>query len=368
VIPAPDIVKFSGKILAGLSSEVTFSDGRTGDLWRQLMPIRKTLSPKNADLYSVEVFPDGFFESFEISRPFRKWAAIELETPALPEGWATLRIPDGLYAVFLYRGLASDAAPFYNEIFTSWLPASGYAVDARPHFALMDARYKRDSADSEETIWIPVRPKPRDENRRAVRLFNAVADDYDAKFSPLTIYDSGYGVFLNTIPPNGKILDIACGPGNLSHYFLSKRADLDVFGIDLAPKMIDLARRNNPNARFAVMDARRISDIGERFDGICCGFALPYLSDTEIRSLFSDAFQLLNPGGTAYFSTIEGPDSVRIDTSGDRRHTLTVHTHSASTITKWLAQAGFAVSALDRVGYASSRGEETHLAAIAMKP
>jgi AraC family transcriptional regulator len=59
--------------------------------------------------------------------------------------------------MFNYRGLASDAANFYNAIFTQWLPNSGYKVDYRPHFAIMGEKYKKDSADSEEEIWIPVK-------------------------------------------------------------------------------------------------------------------------------------------------------------------------------------------------------------------
>jgi len=368
VIPAPKITVFPGKTLAGLSVQMTFAENRTYALWQRFMPVRKKLPRTSDELYSLEVFPFGYFEAFDISIPFQNWAAMEWDSSPLPEDWSLLQVPKGLYAVFLYKGLPSDAAPFYDEIFTLWLPSSDFVVDDRPHFALMDARYEKDSADSEETIWIPIKQKSDDENRKAVRLFNEVAQRYDAKFSPMTIYDATYDHFLSRIPPDGKVIDVACGPGNMTRYFLSKRPDLDIFGIDLAPDMIALAKRNNPAARFEVMDMRNLSDIHELFDGICCGFALPYLPDTGIRIFFEDTFRMLNPGGIAYFSAIEGQDEVRIDTSGDGRHKLSVHTHSEKTLTAWLKHAGFTDLDWHRVVYAASHGEETHLIVIARKP
>jgi trans-aconitate methyltransferase len=56
---------------------------------------------------------------------------------------------------------------------------------------------------------------------------------------------------------NPKILEIGCGPGNLTKYLLSKRPDFDILGIDIAPNMIEFAGKSNPTASFAVMDSRQ---------------------------------------------------------------------------------------------------------------
>lgn len=78
---------------------------------------------------------------------------------SVPEKMKTLVIPSGLYAVFNYKGSAAEAAKFYQYIFATWLPDSDYILDNRPHFALMGEKYKNDSQDSEEEIWIPLRNK-----------------------------------------------------------------------------------------------------------------------------------------------------------------------------------------------------------------
>ena len=152
----PDIVIFPGKKLAGISLTMSFAHNRTPELWRQFMPVRKRLARIPREMYSVEIYPDRFFEDFSLSRPFEKWAA--MEAGANEGQLSPLHVPGGMYAVFFYKGLPEDAAPFYEEIFNRWLPTSSFRLDNRPHFALMSDRYENTSPDSEETIWIPIKP------------------------------------------------------------------------------------------------------------------------------------------------------------------------------------------------------------------
>jgi AraC family transcriptional regulator len=69
-----------------------------------------------------------------------------------------LNISEGLYAIFDYKGPANAALPFFRYIFETWLPASDYAIDNRPHFAMMGEKYRGNHPDSEEEIWVPVKP------------------------------------------------------------------------------------------------------------------------------------------------------------------------------------------------------------------
>ena len=64
-----------------------------------------------------------------------------------------------MYAVFNYKGAQSDAAAFFNTIYTEWLPSSDYELENRPQFEILGEKYKKNSPDSEEEIWIPILPK-----------------------------------------------------------------------------------------------------------------------------------------------------------------------------------------------------------------
>ncbi|SIS85149.1 AraC family transcriptional regulator [Zobellia uliginosa] len=150
------------KILVGRRLNMTLAHNRTFELWSGFMPLRKTIAdPVGSDLYSVQVFsemPEG--SSFGPDTRFEKWAAVEVKGEAVyGDGLETLCLNGGLYAVFLHKGLSSEFHLTMDFIFKEWLPISDYRLDHRPHFELLGSKYKNDHPESEEEVWIPVRPK-----------------------------------------------------------------------------------------------------------------------------------------------------------------------------------------------------------------
>ncbi|WP_163409723.1 GyrI-like domain-containing protein [Flavobacterium ajazii] len=149
------------KKLIGKHITMSFTENRTFQLWSSFMPKRKEIQKTiDSNLYSLEVFPVGHFNDFDPQNTFEKWAAVEVsDFSETPSGMEPLIIPNGLYAVFIHKGPATEAEKSYRFIFTEWLPNSEYNVDDRPHFAVMTENYKKDDPDSEEEIWIPIKNK-----------------------------------------------------------------------------------------------------------------------------------------------------------------------------------------------------------------
>lgn len=149
-----------------------------------------------------------------------------------------------------------------------------------------------------------------DNNKETFDTWNNIAPIYQDKFMGLELYNDSYDFICSFIEkPKAKILEIGCGPGNITKYLLSKRPDFEIFGIDIAPNMIELAKINNPTAHFSVMDFRQISQLETKFDGIIGGFCLPYLTQTESKELIYNSYELLNENGLIYLSFVEGePD------------------------------------------------------------
>lgn len=83
--------------------------------------------------------------------------------------------------------------------------------------------------------------------------------------------------------PGMRVLDLACGPGNLSRRFAAQVApDGEVVGVDLAPGMIELARLADiPNARFEVMDIEHLELPDGSFDAAACGHGLQFAPDLD---------------------------------------------------------------------------------------
>lgn len=143
--------------------------------------------------------------------------------------------------------------------------------------------------------------------------WDKIAALYQDRYMDLDLYNDTYDFFCNSITgEKAKILEIGCGPGNITKYLLSQRPDYDIFGIDIAPNMIDLAKKNNPDANFAIMDVRQLDEINSKFDGIICGFCLPFLSQQDSQKLIADCSKLLNENGLLYLSFVEG-DPVKSD-------------------------------------------------------
>ncbi|HEX5624618.1 MAG TPA: class I SAM-dependent methyltransferase [Saprospiraceae bacterium] len=141
--------------------------------------------------------------------------------------------------------------------------------------------------------------------------WDKVADLYQETFMDLDTYNDSYDAFCKAIEkPVAHIFEIGCGPGNITRYYLSKRPDDVLEAIDSSANMIRLAQANNPTAAFRVMDCRQIDQIESRYDGIICGFVLPYLSNDDRVKLIHDCAGLLTDGGVLYLSALKG-DSAR---------------------------------------------------------
>lgn len=199
--------------------------------------------------------------------------------------------------------------------------------------------------------------------------WNKLASLYHEKFMNLTLYDDTYDFFCQSIPKaNAQILEIGCGPGNITRYLLSARPDFNIVGIDIAPNMIALARKNNPTASFAIMDCRKIDTINEKQDGIVCGFCLPYLSPTDMEKLILDCYRLLNENGVLYVSFVEGDphkSGFVVASSGDRCY---FYFHELDELKAQLSKNGFDAPTVCRVAYKRSDTEsETHTIVLAKK-
>jgi cyclopropane fatty-acyl-phospholipid synthase-like methyltransferase len=208
-----------------------------------------------------------------------------------------------------------------------------------------------------------------DRYKETFETWNKVASLYQNKFMNLDLYNETYDVICNSmVKDKSRLLEIGCGPGNISKYLLNKRPDYTIFGIDVASNMVELAIKNNPTANFRVMDVRKINELKTKFDGIICGFCLPYLSQSDSEKLISDSYNLLNENGLIYISFVEGESSMsgfKTGSSGDRCY---FYYHQLDNLKNQLSECKFEVLKTFKVGYKKNEEEqEIHTILIAKK-
>lgn len=156
----PKIRLLSPKKLVGLQSRMSMADNKTTLLWQTFMPRRNEITNRaNADFISMQVYDkDQDMAAFNAHTTFQKWAAVEVtDLDTVPAGMETYNLPGGLYAVFNYKGQPANFHLALQKFYGGWLPQSGYSLDTRAHFEVLGDKYKRDSDDSEEEVWIPVK-------------------------------------------------------------------------------------------------------------------------------------------------------------------------------------------------------------------
>lgn len=207
-----------------------------------------------------------------------------------------------------------------------------------------------------------------DSYQETFATWNNIAKQYQAKFMHLDLYNSTYDYICNSVSKsNAKLLEIGCGPGNITQYLLSKRPDFDLFGIDIAPNMIALAQANNPTANFAVMDSRAIHQLTTTYDAIIAGFYLPYLSPNEAKALIASSHDLLNDSGLLYLSFVEG-DSEKSDFMVGSGGRVYFYYHNLADLTQHLRATKFKEIKVFTIKYYTSETDfDTHIVLTAKK-
>ncbi|MFD4481251.1 class I SAM-dependent DNA methyltransferase [Streptomyces sp. NPDC058471] len=106
----------------------------------------------------------------------------------------------------------------------------------------------------------------------------------------------------------GPVAELGCGPGRTTAYL--RDLGLDVFGIDLSPAMIELARQNHPDLRFELgsMDALDLAD--GKLNGIVSWYSLIHTPPQDLPPYFTEFRRVIAPGGhilLGFFEADGGP-------------------------------------------------------------
>jgi SAM-dependent methyltransferase len=124
-------------------------------------------------------------------------------------------------------------------------------------------------------------------------IFTRHAAAYRERHQQIKSVGRNRALELLNVQPGERVVDLACGPGNVSRVLTA--AGAQVVGIDLASGMLRLAVQDVPEAYFARMDLEDLALSRSSFDAAFCGHGFQFVPRLD-RAL-GEAHRVLRPGG-----------------------------------------------------------------------
>jgi SAM-dependent methyltransferase len=101
-----------------------------------------------------------------------------------------------------------------------------------------------------------------------------------------------------------RLLEVASGTGHLAAEAVERGAN--VAGVDVAPSMVELARRRVSGATFQEGPAEALPFPDEHFDAVLCCFGFLHFAQPD--RAFREAARVLKPGGALGFTVWRAPE------------------------------------------------------------
>ena len=140
------------------------------------------------------------------------------------------------------------------------------------------------------------------------------------------------------------VADLGCGPGRIADHLHS--LGVDVFGIDLSPKMIAVARRSYPRVQFTEGPMESLTIANGVLGGIVAWYSIIHTPPLRLPGVFDEFFRVLGADGQLLLAFQVGDGSVHhIERGYGHQISLDAYRLQPDEIAAMLLDAGFAVDA-----------------------
>lgn len=138
----------------------------------------------------------------------------------------------------------------------------------------------------------------------------------------------------------GPVADVGCGTGRVSAHLAAR--GVDVFGVDLSPGMIDVARRTYPHLRFNVGAVEDLPIQDAALGGLLAWYSLIHTPPERLPAVVSECARVLKPGAWL-LTAFQAGEGERVERSTAYGHavTMTNYRHAAQHVISALETGGF---------------------------
>lgn len=177
--------------------------------------------------------------------------------------------------------------------------------------------------------------------------YDAVADNYTefvaGKLEGLPMMRAVLGAFAELV--DGPVAEIGCGPGNITSHLAS--LGVEIRGIDLAPRMVEIARTAYPALPFDVGSMTSLTWPDGELGGLIAWYSIHHLPPALLPSVFAGFHRVLAAGGRLLIGSHVGNDERVQATSayGGVPVSYESYIQPAARIVELVESAGFTVTA-----------------------
>ncbi|GLZ81142.1 methyltransferase [Actinorhabdospora filicis] len=176
------------------------------------------------------------------------------------------------------------------------------------------------------------------------RAYDIVADSYgtlvNEKIGILPVERASMELF-STLIGDGQVVEVGCGTGRASGRL--DALGVKVFGVDLSPEMVRVARGYFPHLRFEVGTMTALDIESSSVDGLMAWYSIIHIAPEDLPAVAAEFARVVRPGGHLMLGFQQGEGVPRrIEEAYD--HTDLGYTswrHDPEVVLKAMREAGF---------------------------
>jgi ubiquinone/menaquinone biosynthesis C-methylase UbiE len=148
-------------------------------------------------------------------------------------------------------------------------------------------------------------------------------------------------LFAERVGSSETVYDIGCGPGTVTRYL--KSLGMNIIGIDISAKMVEIARKQNPKIHFEQGDVFNLKLKENTLGSIIAYYLIINFLRVDIPTVSKEMFRVLRQGGILLLTFHVGENTIPIEEYLGKKVTMKFVLFQPEEIKAILQRSGFQI-------------------------